>query len=92
MMGEIFKHILTGKDNQTHDIAKWAWMLGFVLVGCSAIYLIYTGKEIGNLAKLLESKFALKAIISIEFEDISEEERKNSGLADAKLLPIPGKH
>ena len=53
---------------------------------------IYTGKEIGNLAKLLESKFALKAIISIEFEDISEEERKNSGLADAKLLPIPGKH
>jgi hypothetical protein len=52
----------------------------------------YTGKEIGGLAKQLESKFALNAIISIEFEDISEEERKNSGLADAKLLPIPGKH
>ena len=45
-MGDIFKHILTGKDNQTHDIAKWAWMLGFVLVGASAIYLIYSGKEI----------------------------------------------
>ena len=40
-MNEILKHILTGKDNQTHDIAKWAWMLGFLLVGCSAIYLIY---------------------------------------------------
>jgi hypothetical protein len=45
-MGEIFTHILTGKDNQTHDIAKWAWMLGFVLVGVAAIYLIYSGKEI----------------------------------------------
>jgi hypothetical protein len=45
-MGDIFTHILTGKDNQTHDIAKWAWMLGFVLVGVSAIYLIYSGKEI----------------------------------------------
>ena len=53
---------------------------------------IYSGKEIGDLAKQLESKFALKAIISIEFADISEEERKKSGLADAKLLPIPGKH
>jgi len=45
-MNEILKHILTGKDNQTHDIAKWAWMLGFVLVGASAIFLIYSGKEI----------------------------------------------
>jgi hypothetical protein len=45
-MGDIFTHLLTGKDNQTHDIAKWAWMLGFVLVGASAIYLIYSGKEI----------------------------------------------
>jgi len=45
-MGDIFTHILTGKDNQTHDIAKWAWMLGFVLVGASAIFLIYSGKEI----------------------------------------------
>ena len=45
-MNNILNHILTGKDNETHDIAKWAWMLGFLLVGCSAIYLIYTGKEI----------------------------------------------
>jgi len=45
-MNEIFTHILTGKDNKTHDIAKWAWMLGFLLVGGAAIYLIYAGKEI----------------------------------------------
>ena len=45
-MNSIFTHILTGKDNQTHDIARWTWMLGFLLVGFSAIYLIYAGKEI----------------------------------------------
>jgi len=50
-MGDIFTHILTGKDNQTHDIAKWAWMLGFFLVGGAAIYMIYAGKEI-NLTEL----------------------------------------
>lgn len=53
---------------------------------------IYSAKEIGELAKQLEAKFTLKTVISIEFENITEEERKKSGLADAKLLPIPGKH
>ncbi|HWP78208.1 MAG: hypothetical protein AB1299_07400 [Thermoproteota archaeon] len=53
---------------------------------------IYSGEEIGKLAKEMESKFKLRATISIEFQDITEEERKKSGLADAKLLPIPGKH
>jgi hypothetical protein len=45
-MNEIMTNLLTGKDNKTHDIARWAWMLGFLLVGISAIYLIYAGKEI----------------------------------------------
>ena len=45
-MNEIFTHILTGKDNKTHDIARWAWLGGFILIGASAIYLIYAGKEI----------------------------------------------
>jgi len=45
-MNEILSHILTGKDNKTHDIARWAWMLGFLVVAGSAIYLIYSGKEI----------------------------------------------
>ena len=45
-MDNVLNHILTGKDNKTHDIARWAWMLGFLLVGGSAIYLIYSGKEI----------------------------------------------
>lgn len=51
---------------------------------------IYGGMEIGQLAKDLEAGFSLKAVISIEFKGITEEERKKSGLADSKLLPIPG--
>jgi len=52
---------------------------------------IYSGKEIGELAKELESKLNAKAIISIEFQDISEQEQKDAGLPEGKLLPIPSK-
>jgi len=45
-MGEIFTHILTGKDNKTHDIARWAWVGGFLLVAIVAMGLIYAGKEV----------------------------------------------
>ena len=52
---------------------------------------IYSGKEISELAQDLESKLNAKAIITIEFQDISEQEQKDSGLPEAKLLPIPSK-
>jgi CHASE2 domain-containing sensor protein len=45
-MNQIFNQLLTGRDNNTHDIARWAWMLGFLVVAGAAIYLIYSGKEI----------------------------------------------
>jgi CHASE2 domain-containing sensor protein len=45
-MNQILTHLLTGKDNQTHDIARWAWMLGFILIGGAAIYMIYAGKDL----------------------------------------------
>lgn len=51
---------------------------------------IYLGKEIAYLAKELETKFNTKSEITIEFQDISEEEQKEAGLPEAKLLPIPG--
>ena len=50
---------------------------------------IYSGKDIASLAKELESKFNMKPIISLEFHDLTDEEVKESGLPDAKLLPIP---
>ncbi len=50
---------------------------------------IYFGKDIGDLAKEMESKFNTKAIISLEFEDLTAEQLKEAGLPEAKLLPIP---
>ena len=50
---------------------------------------IYSGKDIGDLAKEMESKFNTKAIISLEFEDLTAEQLKEAGLPEAKLLPIP---
>jgi hypothetical protein len=52
---------------------------------------IYSPKDISTLAKDLESNFNTKSVISLEFENLTEEERKKSGLPDSKLLPIPGK-
>ena len=52
---------------------------------------IYSGKEIAELAKEMESKFNTKSIITIEFQDLSEQEQKDSGLPEEKLLPIPTK-
>jgi len=50
---------------------------------------IYSSKDIGDLAKEMESKFNTKAVISLEFEDLTTEQLKESGLPEAKLLPIP---
>ena len=25
-MVEILRHLLTGKDNETHDVARWSWV------------------------------------------------------------------
>jgi hypothetical protein len=50
---------------------------------------IYSGKDIGDLAKEMESEFNTKSIISLEFEDLTTEQLKEAGLPEAKLLPIP---
>ncbi|MDX1441316.1 MAG: hypothetical protein R3237_02530 [Nitrosopumilaceae archaeon] len=52
---------------------------------------IYSGKEIGKLAKELAEKFNAKPIISLEFQDLEQDEAKEGGLPESKLLPIPGK-
>ena len=52
---------------------------------------IYSGEELEDLAKALEKNLDAKAVISLEFEGMNQEEQKASGLPEAKLLPIPGK-
>ena len=50
---------------------------------------IYSSSDIGKLAQELEIEFNVKAVISLEFEGLSQEELKSAGLPEAKLLPIP---
>lgn len=52
---------------------------------------IYASKDIGELAKEMETKFNTRAVISLEFEDLTAEQLKEFGLPEAKLLPIPTK-
>jgi len=52
---------------------------------------IYSNKDIGDLAKEMETEFNTRAVISLEFDGISQEELKEAGMPEAKLLPIPTK-
>jgi len=50
---------------------------------------IYSGKELGDLAKQMEENFNTKATITIEFNGLTDDEK--SSLPGAKLLPLPTK-
>ena len=50
---------------------------------------IFFAKDIGILAQEMEAKFNTKAVISLEFENLTSEQLKDAGLPEAKLLPIP---
>ena len=52
---------------------------------------IYAAADIAGLARDLEDKLDAKAAISLEFEGLTQEQLKDAGLPEAKLLPIPGK-
>jgi len=52
---------------------------------------IFAGKEIATLAREMEKNFNTKAVISLEFNGLTPEEIKESGMPESKLLPIPGK-
>jgi len=52
---------------------------------------IYAGKDIAELARALDERFDTTSVVSIELEDVTQEQLKEWGYPDAKLLPIPGK-
>jgi len=54
---------------------------------------VYSGKEVAELAKSVAGHLGTDTgiVITLEFQDLTDEEMKEAGLPDAKLLPIPGK-
>jgi hypothetical protein len=53
-MTDIIKQLLTGRDNQTHDIARWSWMIGFIAVICIAVYEVMQAHQV-SLLELAEA-------------------------------------
>jgi len=52
---------------------------------------IYAGKDIAELARALDERFDTTSVVSIELEDVTQEQLKEWGYPTSKLLPIPGK-
>ena len=52
-MKDILKQLLTGKDNQTYDLGRVTWLLGFVAVIGLAGYEVMHGSV--NLRELAEA-------------------------------------
>ena len=40
-MNKILNDLLTGKDGQTHDIARWSWMVSMLAIIIGAGYELY---------------------------------------------------
>ena len=52
-MKDVLKQLLTGKDNQTYDLARVTWLLGFIAVIGLAGYEVMHGAV--NLRELAEA-------------------------------------
>jgi hypothetical protein len=52
-MKEFFTHLLTGKDNQTFDIGRVTWLIGFIAILGIAAYEVMSGPV--SLRELAES-------------------------------------
>ena len=50
---------------------------------------IYSGKDIAKLANELQDEFTMNPIITIELHDTTQEQLKEWGYPEAKLLPVP---
>lgn len=53
-MREILRQLLTGKDNQTYDLARVTWLLGFVaVIGLAGYEVIHGSVNLRELAEAL---------------------------------------
>ena len=49
-----FDQLLTGKDNQTHDIGRWSWALSFLVLVIVALWEVVHANAV-SLRELAES-------------------------------------
>jgi len=53
-MKDFLNQLLTGRDNHTQDIARWAWMIGFIAVISIAVYEVIQAHQV-SLTELAEA-------------------------------------
>lgn len=46
-MNELLTQLLTGKDGETHDIARWSWVISFTVLVGGAVWNAYTSRILG---------------------------------------------
>ena len=51
---DFLKNIVTGKDNETHDIGRWSWVLSFLAVVIIGLWQVINGNAV-SLRELAES-------------------------------------
>ena len=51
---DFLKNIVTGKDNETHDIGRWSWVLSFLAVVIIGLWQVIDGNAV-SLRELAES-------------------------------------
>jgi len=51
---DFLKNIVTGKDNETHDIGRWSWVLSFLAVVMIGLWQVINGNAV-SLRELAES-------------------------------------
>jgi hypothetical protein len=53
-MKQIFKQLLTGKDNQTYDLGRVSWLVGMVaVIGLAAYEVMHSTVSLRELAESL---------------------------------------
>ena len=53
-MKEVFRQLLTGKDNETYDIGRVTWLIGFVsIIGIAAYEVMDNTVSLRELAEAL---------------------------------------
>ncbi len=51
---------------------------------------VYSAAQLAGLARDLQAELSASAVVTLEFGGMSEDEAKEAGLPEAKLLPVPG--
>jgi len=53
-MNDIISHLLTGKDNKTHDIGRWTWLISLVAVIAVALWEVIHANQV-SIRELAEA-------------------------------------